>query len=261
MTKHTDTEEDTEIHHVTFIRRHTSFGYPKKIVSCSWSRGLLSCLSTLVRTNCRQDAAHNMHMNTDINTYTFSLNALLCPRRSDFEMKRCINKTLPAVKQGPCKTDASQVTRHKHESRGSSGYIPLRLHISQISEAAVFGFFFLLFHLSGSDLAVRISFFCPSQMGAVLHFEPVAVWESSTALPVGILVGYLRERVWSDQVPTHGPKNSGQHLSFWSNVKFTSSSVTVTGMHLHNVVQLQSGIWRRVDKNVRQPVPLVRHPI
>lgn len=140
---------------------------------------------------------------------------------------------------------------------GSSGYIPLSLHISQISKTASF----FLFHLSGSDLAEGVFFFCPSQMGAVLHFEPVALWESSTALSVGILVGYLRERVRSDQVPTHGPKNYGQHLSLWSYVKFTWSSGTVGGMHLHNVVQLQSGIWRRVDKNVRQPIPLVRHPI
>lgn len=35
----------------------------------------------------------------------------------------------------------------------------------------------------------------------------------------------------------------------------------LAGVHLHNVVQLQSGIWRRVDKNVRQAVSLVRHPI
>lgn len=144
-----------------------------------------------------------MHVNTNRNTYTFSLNALLCPRRSDLEMKRCINQTLPPVRKGPCKTDASQVTPHKSGGPGSSGYIPVSPHFSSFWSSWFFLFLLLLlFHLSGSDLAVRLSFVCPSQMGAVLHFKPAALWESSTALPVGILVGYLRERVWSDQVPT-----------------------------------------------------------
>lgn len=149
-------------------------------------------------------------------------------------MKRCINKTLPAVTKGPCK-----VTQREYEGPGLSGYIP-----------------------SSPHLAVCLSFLCLSQMGAVLHFKPVALWESSTALPVGFLVGYLRERVRSDQVPTHGPKNFGQFLwSFCSCVEFSPLSVTFSGMNSHNVVQLQSGIWRRVDEDVRQPVPLVRHPI
>lgn len=196
-----------------------------------------------------------MHMSTDITTYTFSLNALLCPRHSDFEMKRCINKTAAS-----CENARPMPLRWPDINARVPGHLATFLFVSAfLRSLKQLGFF--LFHLSGSDLAVRVSFFCPSQMGAVLHFEPVAIWESSTALPVGILVGYLRERVRSDQVPTHGPKNYGQHLSFWSYVEFTSSSVTVSGMHLHNVVQLQSGIGRRVDKNVWQPVPLVRHPI
>lgn len=212
---------------------HASFGYPQKFGSV-----LLLIQRLIVHIRPPQSVqtahtAHDMHMNTDINTYTFSLNALLCPRRSELEMKRCINKTLPAVTKGPCK-----VTRHEYEGPGSSGYIP-----------------------SSPQLAVCLSCFCPSQMGAVLHFEPVALWESSTALPVGVLVGYLRERVRSDQVPAQGPKNFGQGLSFCSWVEFSLLATSFSGMNSHNVVQLQSGIWRRVDEDVRQPVPLVRHPI
>lgn len=215
---------------------------------CSYS-------STSVHTNCRQDAVHNMHMNTDINTYTFSLNALLCPRHSDFEMKRCINKTAAS-----CENARLMPLRWPDINMRVRGHLATFLCASAFLKSLKQLFFFSLLP-SGSDLAVRVSFFCPSQMGAVLHFKPVAFWESSTALPVGILVGYLRERVRSDQVPTHGPKNYGQHLSFCSYVEFTSSSVTVSSMHLHNIVQVQSGIGRRVDKDVWQPVPLVRHPI
>lgn len=159
-------------------------------------------------TGCRA----NIHMNTEINTYTSSLNALLCPRRSDFEMKRCINKTLPAVKKRSMQDPHLSWPDINTRVQGSSGHIPLCLRISQISEEAV-SFFSVpsLWQWFGSKSILSLS-----QMGAVLHFEPVALWESSTALPVGILVGYLRERVRSDQVPTHGPKNYGQHLSFWS---------------------------------------------
>lgn len=185
--KHTDTEEDTELHPLTFIRRLSAVQRP--VVH---TRSLCSV------TNCRQDAVHNMHVNTNRNTHTFSLNALLCPRRSDLEMKRCINQTLPPVRIGPCKTDASQVTPHKSgggTGTGSSGYILVSPHFSSFWSS----WFFFCCSIS---LAVRLSSVCPSQMGAVLHFKPAALWESSTALPVGILVGYLRERVWSDQVPT-----------------------------------------------------------
>lgn len=96
-----------------------SFGYPQKFGS------VLLLIQRLIvhirppRSVQTAHTAHDMHMNTDINTYTFSLNALLCPRRSELEMKRCINKTLPAVTKGPCK-----VTRHECEGPGSSGYIP-----------------------------------------------------------------------------------------------------------------------------------------
>lgn len=96
-----------------------SLGYPQKFGS------VLLLIQRLIvhirppRSVQTAHTAHDMHMNTDINTYTFSLNALLCPRRSELEMKRCINKTLPAVTKGPCK-----VTRHECEGPGSSGYIP-----------------------------------------------------------------------------------------------------------------------------------------
>lgn len=71
--------------------------------------------------------------------------------------------------------------------------------------------------------------FCLSQVGAVLHIEPVALWDPSAALPAATLIRYHREGVWSYQV--------------------------------HNIVQLQPGVWRRVDEDIRQSVPLVCHPI
>lgn len=56
-------------------------------------------------------------------------------------------------------------------------------------------------------------------MGAVLRIKPVALCEPGAALPAATLIGYQREGVWSDQV--------------------------------HNIVQLQSGVWGRVDEDVR----------
>lgn len=32
-------------------------------------------------------------------------------------------------------------------------------------------------------------------------------------------------------------------------------------VHSHDIVQLQSGVWRRVDEDIRQSVPLICHPI
>lgn len=154
MTKHTDTEEGTGTHPLTFIWRHRSFGYPEKNWQCLAldPEAYLSHSSASVRTNCTHDAAHNMHMNTDINTYT-SLNALLCPRRSDLEMKRCINKTLPAVKKR-----SMQFRRLSGDPAKIWGSGVIWLHSIVSPHFPNFrSSCFVLFHLSGSDLAVCFS--------------------------------------------------------------------------------------------------------
>lgn len=66
-------------------------------------------------------------------------------------------------------------------------------------------------------------------MGAVLCVEPVALGAAVADLPTAPLVRQQRQRVWSDQV--------------------------------HHIVQLQPGVRRGVDEDVRQSVALVRHPI
>lgn len=49
-----------------------------------------------------------------------------------------------------------------------------------------------------------------SQVGAVLHVEPVALRVAGAALPVAAaLIGHLREGVWSDQVPAAGGPGEG----------------------------------------------------
>lgn len=58
-----------------------------------------------------------------------------------------------------------------------------------------------------------------------------------------------------------GPRTRVNICHFEATLNLHRRLEQLGGVHLHNVVQLQSGIWRRVDKNVRQAVSLVRHPI
>ena len=37
--------------------------------------------------------------------------------------------------------------------------------------------------------------------------------------------------------------------------------LSIMFVHSHDIVQLQSGVWRRVDEDIRQSVPLICHPV
>lgn len=68
VTKHTNKEEDTEIHPLTFFRRHASFRHPQKFGSVLLLIQRLIFHIRPLQSVQTAHTAHNMHMNTDINT-------------------------------------------------------------------------------------------------------------------------------------------------------------------------------------------------
>ncbi len=251
-----------------------SFGCPDKIGSVlllihkhthTFIHTLAYTHSTHIHTRCTYMMQYITCTYTDINTYSFSLNALLCPQFSALKIGRCINKTFPSLQKWSMHVQHLWVLRdwmwRKYEGREPSGCIPFHLisWFLLLSQECV-----VVSPLSGRVLTLYLSFVsCLSQMGAVLCIEPVALWEPGAALPAAALIGYQREGVWSDQVPADGAQTHK-----WNPLIFCicfhavfALSIIFAAVYSHNIVQLQSGVWRRVDEDIGQSVPLVSHPI
>lgn len=100
VTKHTyDKEKDkkTPKHSLTFIWQQIPLAVQIKIGSVLLL--IHKYTHTFIHTHTHgkhiHDAVHNMHKHR-YNTYSFSLNALLCPQLSALKIGMCINKTLPS---------------------------------------------------------------------------------------------------------------------------------------------------------------------
>lgn len=122
---------------------------------------------------------------------------------------------------------------------------------------------FVVSPLSGSVLTVYLSFYvshrwvlsCVSNLwlseSPALHFL-LLPWLGTRERGSG-LIRYL-------QIGAQANTNL-LYLYISRCVHFTVLSVIFGSMHSHKIVQLQSGVWRGVDEDIRQSIPLVCHPI